>query len=56
MYIVVSGIRMPDLVATSSHNKYNHGIPFVSEVFFFRESYEWSILKIMLHIVGWQKK
>ena len=33
------------------------GFPFfVSEVFFFRESYEWSMLKIMLHIVGWQEK
>ena len=32
------------------------GFPFVSEVFFFRESYEYSMLKIMLHIVGWKEK
>ena len=34
----------------------NNRFPFVSEVFFFRESYEWAMLKIMLHIVGWQGK
>ena len=32
------------------------GFPFVSEVFFFRESYEWSMLEIMLHIVRLQEK
>ena len=33
-----------------------HGFPFVSEVFFFQESDEWSMLKIMLHLVGCQGK
>ena len=32
------------------------GFPFVSEVFFLQESDEWSMLKIRLHIVGWQGK